>query len=116
MVGVGRQTFGAARFATDFRYWNGATLIEPDHPILPLIFTPGIGRSWPSALMNLIGEVPDTRAILAVEGAHLHLYGKAPRPGRKLGHVSVVAADEESLDRSVDRLVELIGRESVPTP
>ncbi len=22
-------------------------------------------------------------------GAHLHLYGKAPRPGRKVGHVTV---------------------------
>jgi 5-(carboxyamino)imidazole ribonucleotide synthase len=26
---------------------------------------------------------------LAVEGAHVHLYGKEPRPGRKLGHVTV---------------------------
>ena len=26
---------------------------------------------------------------LAVEGAHVHLYGKAARPGRKLGHVTV---------------------------
>jgi 5-(carboxyamino)imidazole ribonucleotide synthase len=26
---------------------------------------------------------------LEVEGAHVHLYGKGPRPGRKLGHVTV---------------------------
>jgi 5-(carboxyamino)imidazole ribonucleotide synthase len=26
---------------------------------------------------------------LAVEGAHVHLYGKSARPGRKLGHVTV---------------------------
>lgn len=26
---------------------------------------------------------------LAIDGAHVHLYGKAPRPGRKLGHVTV---------------------------
>jgi 5-(carboxyamino)imidazole ribonucleotide synthase len=30
---------------------------------------------------------------LAVEGAHVHLYGKAPRPGRKLGHVTVCGND-----------------------
>jgi 5-(carboxyamino)imidazole ribonucleotide synthase len=34
---------------------------------------------------------------LAVEGAHLHLYGKAPRPGRKLGHVTVCGDDPESV-------------------
>ena len=42
-----------------------------------------------STMVNLIGGVPDAAAVLAVEGAHLHLYGKAPRPGRKVGHVTV---------------------------
>ena len=32
---------------------------------------------------------------LAVEGAHVHLYGKDPRPGRKLGHVTVCGDDRE---------------------
>jgi 5-(carboxyamino)imidazole ribonucleotide synthase len=36
---------------------------------------------------------------LAVEGAHVHLYGKAPRPGRKLGHVTV-CGDEAELVRA----------------
>ena len=34
---------------------------------------------------------------LAVEGAHVHLYGKAPRPGRKLGHVTVCGDDPDSV-------------------
>jgi 5-(carboxyamino)imidazole ribonucleotide synthase len=34
---------------------------------------------------------------LAVEGAHVHLYGKGPRPGRKLGHVTVCGDDPESV-------------------
>jgi 5-(carboxyamino)imidazole ribonucleotide synthase len=42
-----------------------------------------------SAMVNLIGAVPDPAALAAVGGAHLHLYGKEPRPGRKLGHVTV---------------------------
>jgi 5-(carboxyamino)imidazole ribonucleotide synthase len=32
---------------------------------------------------------------LAVEGVHVHLYGKDPRPGRKLGHVTVCGEDPE---------------------
>ena len=32
---------------------------------------------------------------LAVEGAHVHLYGKEARPGRKLGHVTVCGPDAE---------------------
>jgi 5-(carboxyamino)imidazole ribonucleotide synthase len=36
---------------------------------------------------------------LAVEGAHVHLYGKSARPGRKLGHVTV-CGDEADVVRS----------------
>jgi 5-(carboxyamino)imidazole ribonucleotide synthase len=36
---------------------------------------------------------------LAVEGAHVHLYGKTARPGRKLGHVTV-CGDEAEVVRS----------------
>ena len=46
--------------------------------------------SRPSVLVNLIGRVPAAADVLAVPGAHLHLYGKEPRPGRKLGHVTLV--------------------------
>ncbi|HXF36920.1 MAG TPA: 5-(carboxyamino)imidazole ribonucleotide synthase [Actinomycetota bacterium] len=51
-----------------------------------------------SAMVNLIGATPRPAEVLAVPGAHLHLYGKAPRPGRKLGHVTVVAEDEGTLE------------------
>ena len=44
-------------------------------------------------MTNLIGdEVNDYKQWLAVPGATVHLYGKgAPRPGRKMGHVTEVA-------------------------
>jgi 5-(carboxyamino)imidazole ribonucleotide synthase len=51
------------------------------------------------AMANLIGTTPDPVAVAAIPGAHLHLYGKAPRPGRKLGHVTVTAEDPEILAR-----------------
>jgi 5-(carboxyamino)imidazole ribonucleotide synthase len=37
------------------------------------------------------------RRALVVEGAHVHLYGKAARPGRKLGHVTVCGDDPETV-------------------
>ena len=43
----------------------------------------------PCAMVNLIGELPEPPAVLAVPGAHLHLYGKTEaRAGRKMGHVT----------------------------
>ena len=55
-------------------------------------------------MVNCIGEMPDRDAVLAVPGAHLHDYGKAPRPGRKVGHVTVVAPTPEELEARLDRL------------
>jgi len=43
-----------------------------------------------SAMVNLIGSLPPRRTVLALEGVHLHDYGKRPRPGRKVGHCTVV--------------------------
>ena len=33
--------------------------------------------------------------MLSIDDAHVHLYGKRARPGRKLGHVTVCAATRE---------------------
>jgi 5-(carboxyamino)imidazole ribonucleotide synthase len=57
-----------------------------------------------SAMINVIGALPDAERILAVPGAYLHLYGKSPRPGRKLGHVTVVAVDASTLDARLEAL------------
>jgi 5-(carboxyamino)imidazole ribonucleotide synthase len=62
---------------------------------LPLGSTAALG---PSAMVNCIGAMPDRDALLRVPGAHLHDYGKTPRPGRKLGHVTVVAPDVQQLE------------------
>jgi 5-(carboxyamino)imidazole ribonucleotide synthase len=61
---------------------------------LPLGSTTAIGAS---AMINLIGEVPESPQVLAIPSAHLHLYGKEPRPGRKLGHVTLRAPSFEQL-------------------
>lgn len=54
-----------------------------------------------SVMVNLVGALPPLEALGAVPGAHVHLYGKEPRPGRKLGHVTLVGADEPSVDEVV---------------
>ena len=58
----------------------------------------------PCAMLNLIGSAPDASAVLAVNDAHLHWYGKEPRPGRKVGHVTVRAPDYATLEQRVGEL------------
>jgi 5-(carboxyamino)imidazole ribonucleotide synthase len=70
---------------------------------LPLGATDAIGVS---AMVNLIGAMPDRAEVLAVPGAHLHDYEKEPRAERKVGHVTVRADDDPTLD---DRLATLSG-------
>ena len=63
----------------------------------PLGSTAPVGHS---AMLNLIGAAPDAAALLALPGAHVHVYGKAPKRGRKLGHVTLRAGDaDEALRR-----------------
>jgi 5-(carboxyamino)imidazole ribonucleotide synthase len=56
-------------------------------------------------MVNLVGGVPAVEALLALPGAHVHLYGKEPRPGRKVGHVTLVGAPEEAVAEAI-RLAE----------
>jgi 5-(carboxyamino)imidazole ribonucleotide synthase len=62
----------------------------------------------PSAMVNCIGVMPSRDAVLAISGAHLHDYGKAPRPGRKLGHITVIADDDAELAARLDAVGALI--------
>ena len=57
---------------------------------MPLGATTPTG-SW--VMFNLLGETPDLQRMLSVPDAHVHLYGKDPRPGRKLGHVTCRSRD-----------------------
>jgi len=74
---------------------------------LPLGLTEPTGAA---AMANLIGTMPATRDLLAIPGLHLHAYGKSERPGRKLGHATLVARDEAGLEARLNRLLELAWR------
>ena len=58
----------------------------------------------PTIMLNLIGDIPDSASVLSVPHAHLHLYGKSARPGRKVGHITVTAPDDTSLQKSIAQL------------
>ena len=60
-----------------------------------------------SAMMNLIGAIPDISQIPA--GVHVHLYYKTPRPGRKVGHLTIVAADMATLMATIETCRHLDG-------
>jgi len=64
---------------------------------LPLSSTASVGHA---GMINLIGDIPD--AIRTMETGVLHDYGKEPRPGRKLGHVTVTAESAAACDGLVD--------------
>lgn len=65
----------------------------------------------PSAMVNLLGE-PDFSGparyrgfeeVMNVKGVHIHLYGKAQtKPFRKMGHVTIVDQDLESLKQKAN--------------
>ncbi len=65
----------------------------------------------PSAMVNLLGEAgysgqaiyEGMKGVLAIEGAHVHLYGKKrTKPFRKMGHVTIVDADIASLKKKAN--------------
>ena len=60
------------------------------------------------AMVNLVGDLPDMNSILKIDGAHLHLYDKAPRPKRKIGHVTFVEKDVEILMRKLEFVKEIV--------
>jgi 5-(carboxyamino)imidazole ribonucleotide synthase len=50
-----------------------------------------------SVMVNLVGGMPPLERVLAIPSAHVHRYGKEPRPGRKLGHVTLVGASDSQV-------------------
>ncbi|MEP7312173.1 MAG: 5-(carboxyamino)imidazole ribonucleotide synthase [Pseudomonadota bacterium] len=72
---------------------------------LPLGDTAPLGHS---AMLNLLGEMPDKAALLADKSLFLHDYGKTARPGRKLGHCTVVESTARRRDLRAAALLKRI--------
>jgi 5-(carboxyamino)imidazole ribonucleotide synthase len=63
-----------------------------------------------AAMLNLLGRLPAREAVLGIPGAHLHDYGKSPRPGRKVGHCTLVDTDRARLLERLTPLRAVVSR------
>jgi 5-(carboxyamino)imidazole ribonucleotide synthase len=64
-------------------------------------------------MLNLLGDPPRRERLAAIPGAAIHLYEKDPRPGRKVGHVNLIAGGgsgpaERSLEDRLREAIELL--------
>lgn len=73
---------------------------------LPLGATDTVGYT---AMVNLIGVIPPTEDVLVNTHSHLHLYGKEPRPGRKVGHINLCAQSRQELEAELKLILKLAG-------
>jgi 5-(carboxyamino)imidazole ribonucleotide synthase len=89
---------------------------------LPL---PAPRQHSPAIMLNLLGDIwfdasgrertPDWCAVLALPGAHLHLYGKTEaRRGRKMGHLTLTGADLAGVQASARAAAVLLGLPGLP--
>lgn len=74
----------------------------------PLGSTAPVGYS---AMINWIGALPDPAQGLSSPGVHWHDYGKTPRDGRKVGHVTLRAEDLMKLQSMVGSFALALGKQ-----
>jgi len=72
---------------------------------LPLGSTRALGAT---AMINFLGLMPPRERLLAVEGLAYHDYGKTPRPGRKLGHCTILKRLPKERDAALTSTLKLI--------
>lgn len=88
---------------------DGATTSQFENHVRALLGLP-LGATiahGACAMVNFLGEMADAHDVLAIEGAHLHDYRKSPRPGRKVGHATVLAPSADALEPRVEQLLAL---------
>jgi 5-(carboxyamino)imidazole ribonucleotide synthase len=76
----------------------------------------------PAIMLNLLGDLwftsgheqtPDWDRVLALPGAHLHLYGKlSARKGRKMGHLNFIASSPEEVRANALKAATILGIEA----
>jgi len=76
---------------------------------LPLGSTRARGHS---AMINLVGQMPTREPLLREPGLHWHDYGKAARPGRKLGHLTICEPSAKTRDLKAFKVLAKVDRET----
>jgi len=85
--------------------------------LAPVVMLNLLGDLWFTQSQSTQSQAPDearepdwARVLGELPGAKLHLYGKAQaRPGRKMGHLTLVADDAASARAACSRAIALLG-------
>ena len=72
---------------------------------MPLGSTRALGHT---AMINFLGKIPSRERLLAIEGLAFHDYGKEPRPGRKLGHCTILKSRSGDRNLALAEALKLI--------
>jgi 5-(carboxyamino)imidazole ribonucleotide synthase len=72
---------------------------------MPLGSTRALGAT---AMINFLGVMPPRERLLAIDGLAYHDYGKTPRPGRKLGHCTILKRSAKERDAALANTLKLI--------
>jgi 5-(carboxyamino)imidazole ribonucleotide synthase len=78
-----------------------------------------LGRTAPrghAAMINFIGRLPSVAVALREPDLHFHDYGKSPRPGRKLGHCTLLAGSAAARDARLRALLGSFRRQGCELP
>jgi 5-(carboxyamino)imidazole ribonucleotide synthase len=97
----------ASQFELQVRAMAGLPLAEPRQHSAAVMLNL-LGDLW----FNAAGEQhePPWAQVLALPGAHLHLYGKhSPRPARKMGHLTLTAATPETALATARQAAQCLG-------
>lgn len=62
----------------------------------------------PAIMLNVLGQYPDIRAVLNIDGAHYHSYHKAEREDRKIAHITLMPNDVADLEPALAKLVAVL--------
>ncbi len=67
-----------------------------------------LGNMWLDSAENI--TTPSWQKVQNISGVHLHLYGKTQiRPQRKMGHITITAADAQTVQQKTAKVTQLLG-------
>ena len=96
-----------SQFELQVRALTGLPLVPPRHHS-PAIMLNLLGDLWFDAAGRPV--TPAWREVLALPGAHLHLYGKLDaRKGRKMGHLTLTGESVEAVRATALKAASLLG-------
>ena len=68
----------------------------------------------PAAMINIVGQLPSEEKLHAIPGSNVNLYGKSERPGRKIGHVTLIDdLPSEPFKERLSQLLALTGEDEL---